>query len=163
MKTIKVLAVIAILFHPLITLFAQGSGKANLRADIETLNDLRDMQISVIDLASKDVLKREEVSNRFFYSLPLNGKYMLHFKKAGHPTTRLIVHTNAPEAPGYNIHFKLNLKNPQPYMESGISISAGTISFNEASGSFELKEPESGNASLCAITFQARVAEPATF
>jgi hypothetical protein len=162
MKSRKLLLAIAIVFSSFST-FAQGSGKVNLRADIQTTNEKRDMQISVIDLASKDLLKREEVSNRFFYSLPLNGRYMLHFKKEGHPTARLIVDTNSPNDLSYNVHFAINLQNLESSMETGISISAGTIGYDSASNGFVLTAPESGKATLAAITYSNLASEIVKF
>lgn len=142
---------------------AQGSGKVNLRAEILTMNDHSDMQVSVVDLASKDVLQREQVATHFFYSLPLDGRFMLHFKKEGHPTTRLIIDTNAPDDFSYNLHVALNLKNPDASMETGISISAGTISFDETLGGFKHQAPESGKANLAAITYTGLATEVVKF
>lgn len=143
--------------------YAQGSGKVNLRATIETSDDLANMQVSVIDLASKDLMQREDVSSRFFYSLPTSGRYMLHFKKEGHPATRLVIDTNTPVDGIYNLHFNLNLANLQENMETGISLSAGTISFDEVLNQFTLKAPQSGKATLAAVTYSAPASEIARF
>jgi len=162
MKSRKFLVAFAIAFSAVGT-FAQGSGKVNLRADIETMNENRDMQVSVIDLASKDLLQREEVSNHFFYSLPLDGRFMIHFQKEGHPTARLIVDTNVPDEQGYNIHFAINLKDPQSAMETGISIAAGTLNYNAVTKGFVLTAPESGKADLAAITYTGLASEVVKF
>ncbi|MBI3135212.1 MAG: hypothetical protein HYZ14_11110 [Bacteroidetes bacterium] len=162
MKSRKFFMAFAMAFSSLIA-SAQGSGKVNLRADILTANEQQNMQVSVINLASKDLLQREEVSTRFFYALPLDGRYMLHFKKEGHPATRLIVDTNTPYDISYNVHFALDLKNLDPTMETGISLSAGTIVFDEVSGGFVLRAPESGKATLAAITYSAAASEVAKF
>lgn len=132
---------------------AQGSGKVMLRADINALNSNKDMQVSVIDLTTKDVIQRDEVSNRFFSTLPLDGRFMVYFKKSGHPSTRMIVDTHNVNAASYHICFSLNLKNLSSEMETGISMSIGTLKFNQGLSNFEFHSATETTAGLMAVTY----------
>lgn len=129
----------------------QGSGKVTLKAEIESANDKRDLQISVLNLATKDLLQRDVVSNLYFCTLPLNTRYMIHFQKAGHPATRLIIDTNAPAEMCYHLNFSLKLNNNTSEMETGISASAGKISFDESTGSFGLTQEGASGAGMLAL------------
>lgn len=132
---------------------AQGSGKVTLKADIESANEKSDLQISVLDLATKDLVQRDVVSNLYHCTLPLNQRYMLHFQKEGHPATRLIIDTNTPVEMSYflNIHLKLN--NSESAMETGISVSAGKIMFDESKGNFDLSQDGATGARMLALTY----------
>lgn len=147
--TILALAIISGAFSA----HAQGSGKVTLKAEIESANEKRDLQISVLDLATKDLVQRDVVSNLYHCTLPLNQRYMLHFQKEGHPATRLIIDTNTPVEMSYflNIHLKLN--NSGSEMETGISVSAGKIIFDEAKGNFDLAQDGATGARMLALTY----------
>ncbi len=149
--TVLALALIIGAFHAL----AQGSGKVTLKAEIESANEKKDLQISVLDLATKDLVQRDVVSNLYHCTLPLNQRYMLHFQKEGHPATRLIVDTNTPVEMSYflNIHLKLN--NSESEMETGISVSAGKIVFNATTGNFDLAQESAAGARMLALSYTA--------
>lgn len=159
MKTKRTLLLVALMFGALIST-AQGSGKVNLKADIESGNDKADLQISIIDIATKDLIKRDLVSDLYFCTLPLNSKYMVHFKKEGHPATRLIVDTNAPLEVSYFLNFKLTLNNSASDLETGISQSVGKIAFDSSTGNFGLFQEGASAAHFLTLTYASN--EPAT-
>jgi hypothetical protein len=132
---------------------AQGSGKVTLKADIESANEKRDLQISVLDLTTKDLVQRDVVSNLYHCTLPLNQRYMLHFQKEGHPATRLIIDTKTPVEMSYFLNLSLKLNNSESAMETGISVSAGKIIFNEAKGNFDLVQEGTTGARMLALTY----------
>jgi len=131
---------------------AESPGRVILVAQIEANNDLKNMQISVIDLSTKAVVQREDVSTRFFSSLPINGRYSLYFKKAGHPAIRMIVDTHIPNSQNYCVHFSLNLKNLNSNLETGISISAGTLKMDHSDSGFILQQSGGSNCNRVVIT-----------
>ena len=131
---------------------AQGSGKVFLKANIETSDNARDLQVSVIDLVTKTVVQREAVSNQFFSSLETNGRYMLYFKKIGHPSARMIVDTKVDGSENYYVHFAVNLRTTGSDMESGISVSAGTLKFDLALAAFIIENPAVAKAGLVTLT-----------
>jgi hypothetical protein len=152
---IKTTILAAALIFGAFSAHAQGSGKVTLKADIESANEKHDLQISLLDLATKELIQRDVVSNLYHCTLPLNQRYMLHFQKEGHPVTRLIIDTNAPVEMSYflNIHLKLN--NSESAMETGISVSAGKIIFDEAKGNFDLAQEGAAGAQMMALTYTA--------
>jgi len=147
MKSIKGLFLFIIAFYT-IQSNAQGSGKVTLRADIKTNNETQFLHVSVVDLCTKIVIQREEVKNSFFASLPLGGKFMLYFKKQGHPSARLLVDTTTDKDDYYFIHFSMDLITSHPELETGISNSVGTLKFNPISSNFQLEAPSSGTLLL---------------
>lgn len=154
MKTKKTILALVIIFSTL-TAVAQGSGKVTLKAEIESADEKRDLQISVIDLVTKNLVQRETVSNMYFCTLPLNGKYMFHFKKDGYPALRMTFDTQAPDEMAYSLNIKLNIDNSKNNIEPGLSQSLGRISFNTVSGNFSLDQEGSGAAGLLAMTHSA--------
>lgn len=142
---------------------AQGSGKVTLKADIESANEKRDLQISVLDLSTRDLVQRDIVSNLYHCTLPLNQRFMLHFQKEGHPATRLIVDTNAPIEMSYFLNISLKLNNSESEMETGISVSAGKIIFNETKGNFDLAQEDSSGARMLALTYTSATPALAKF
>jgi hypothetical protein len=131
---------------------AQGSGKVFLKADIETNNHNKDVQVSVIDLITHKVFQKEEVSDQFFSAVPTQGRYMLYFKKVGHPSARMIIDTNVSTDDTYYVHFSLNLKNTSADLETGISVSAGTIKYDETQSGFVIEQPMASKAGLVTLT-----------
>ena len=83
--------------------FAEGIGSVTLQVQIDANNQNSDMQISIIDLETKDVIQREEVSTQFFSSLSINARYIVYFKKTGHPAIRMIVDTHTDVVANYCI------------------------------------------------------------
>lgn len=132
--------------------FAETTGRVTLLAQIDACNSNQDMKISVIDLATKEVIQREEVSTDFFSSLSINSRYLVYFKKEGHPAMRMIVDTNTDVIANYSVNFSLNLKNLTSNMETGISISVGTLKFDNSKANFILQPSESSNFSRVEIT-----------
>lgn len=131
---------------------AQGSGKVFLKANIETSDDHKDLQVSVIDMVTRTVVQREDVSNRFFSSLATNGRYMLYFKKMGHPSARMIIDTHVETDDTYYMNLALNLKSTGPEMETGISFSAGTLKFDLTKSTFIIENPTASKAGLLTLT-----------
>jgi len=132
--------------------FAEEAGRVTLQAQIDANNQNSDMQISVINADTKDVVQREEVSNQFISSLSINSRYIVYFKKAGHPAIRMIVDTHTNIVANYCINFSLDLKNLNPSFETGISIPVGTLKFDDMTSHFVLQPSVSTNSNLVAIT-----------
>lgn len=132
--------------------FAEATGSVTLQAQIEANNENSDMQISVIEMTTKEVVQREEVSTKFYASLSINSRYIVYFKKAGHPAIRMIVDTHTNMAANYCINFSLNLKNLNPSFETGISIPVGTMKFDDVTSHFVLQPSGSSNCNRVAIT-----------
>ena len=160
MKTTKFYLVILLFIFSGMAL-AQGSGKVMLKADIESSDDKQDVKISVIDLVSKDVLKKEEVTNKFFADIDLNGRYMIYFKKFGHPSARLIVDTNVDTYANYYVHLKLNLMDSDSELETGLSTSLGILSFDKNQAKFQLQPSNLKAASMAQITFSGATSSEA--
>lgn len=152
MKTTKFYLVILCIIISGIAL-AQGSGKVMLKADISTADTKEDVQISVIDLASKAILQKEEVATRFFADIPLNGRYMIYFKKVGHPSARLIVDTNVEAYANYHVHLKLNLSHTNEALETGLSTSLGILNFDKSLASFQLQASSVNASNMAQITY----------
>ena len=132
--------------------FAEEAGIVTLMANINANNTKNDMQISVVNLDTKEVVQKEEVSTNFFSSLSINSRYMVYFKKTGHPAMRMIVDTHTKNIANYRIHFSINLINLTSNLETGISIPVGTLLFDDVSSNFILQPSASSNCNRVAIT-----------
>lgn len=158
MKTSKFIWAVALVMSSFGS-FAQGSGKVTLKAEIESENEKRNLQISVIDLSTKELVQRDVVSNVYFCILPLNHKYMIHFKKEGHPTSRLILNTEAPGDVSYFIHMALKLQNFESETETGISQATGTLAFNSETQNFEHSRTSVSAGSMVTLKYTHKVDE----
>lgn len=136
---------------------SQGSGKVTLKAEIESNNQDKELQISILDFTTKTLVQRDYASKHYTCNLALNQKYLLHFKKEGSPALRMVVETTAPDQFNYFILFKLNLNVNDVAAEQGISQTLGTLSFNENIRSFELKSDNELAASFCKIQHVAEL------
>jgi hypothetical protein len=147
----------------LTALKAQGSGKVFLKVNIETNNHNKDIRVSVIDLITHHVFQEEEVSDQFFSAVPTQGRYMLYFKKVGHPSARMIIDTKVSEEDNYYVHFSLNLTHTGTDVETGISVSAGTIKYDETRLGFIIEQPMASEAGLVTLTSTGKDAGLAKF
>lgn len=163
MRISKLMALAIALTVTSVLSFGQGSGKVQLHGKIETFDQLKNMQVSVLDLASHEVIDRQEIVNNFWCTLPLQGRYMVYFKKESHPTTRLILDTHVPTDNFYFVQFDLNLTQDEESMQTGISLAAGTLKFDTEKGAFTHELSETATAGLIAISHQITGEEVARF
>ncbi|MDG1915880.1 MAG: hypothetical protein P8I55_14985 [Crocinitomix sp.] len=117
----------------------QGSGKLIINADLTSIASYDpDIEVSVINMATNREVLRNSVLENFNYTFPLNGRFMLYFKKSGATSTRLLLDTRTFMSGYYTLSFHLSLGNTAAG-ETASTMPIGTIKFDRATTSFGYK------------------------
>ena len=127
---------------------AQGSGKVTLSADIESIEPVHGIQVTILDMNTKEIIQRTEINSRLYCILALENRYMIYFKKTGLPSARIAVDTRNADVADHNMHVKINLSEESILAEGSISQSAGELTFNSVSGLFTLQSGVPGVGEL---------------
>ncbi len=119
--------------------YAQAVGKLEIKADLSAIAAYDPtIEVSVINMSTNKEMIRKKVNEEFDFAFPLNGRYLLYFKKDGYNTTRIILDTRTFMSGVYTIKFDLGLdKNVQGGDLAAIPI--GTIKFDKATTNFGYK------------------------
>lgn len=117
----------------------QSRGKLNIHADLSSIaNYGPDIEVSVINLATNKEVLRKSVIEGFDYTFPLNGRFMLYFKRTGASSTRLLLDTRTFMSGYYTLSFDLAVGNAAAD-HMGATMPVGTIKFDRSSTSFGYK------------------------
>lgn len=128
------------LFSTTFATFGQGVGKLKIHADLSAIAAIDpEIEISVINLASNQEMARKKVSEGFDFNFPLNGRFLLYFKKEGYKTTRLMLDTHTFMSGNYYFVFEMNL-NKDKKDANGLAIPVGSIVFDSYSSRFGYKK-----------------------
>lgn len=118
--------------------FGQGIGKLEINADLTAIAAFDpEIEISVINMATNKEMARKKVSEMFSFAFPLNGRFLLYFKKEGYQTTRLMLDTHTFMSGFYTVRFDLEINPNQSGDMTAITI--GTIQFDNRSTNFGFK------------------------
>ncbi len=140
--------------------FSQGVGKLSVSADLSDIVAYDpSIEISVINIASNREVLRDQVKDEFNFSFPLNGKFLLYFRKEGFATTRLMVDTHTFLSGIYSVNFNIFMENSNS--NSGIPI--GTIKFDARSESFGYKTSNLLASKSVKVTSSIRESEVISF
>lgn len=122
--------------------WSQGVGRLQINADLSSIAAYDPtIEVSVINLSSNKEMVRQSVTEDFRFAFPLNGRYMLYFKKDGYNTTRLMLDTRTFMSGIYTIRFDLNMDRHEEG-DNAMSIPIGTIKFDKATTNFAYKASE---------------------
>jgi hypothetical protein len=117
----------------------QGSGKLTINADLTSLASYDpDIEVSVINMATNKEVLRNSVLENFHHTFPLNGRFMLYFKKSGATSTRLLLDTRTFMSGYYTLSFDLSVGNTAEG-ETASTMPIGTIKFDRSTTSFGYK------------------------
>ncbi len=116
---------------------SQGIGKLQISADLSAIAEYDPtIEVSVINMSTNKEMVRKKVSEIFDFAFPLNGRFLLYFKKEGFQTTRLMLDTHTFMSGVYTVRFDLGIS---PGDTDNIELSAipiGTIKFDKRSTNF---------------------------
>lgn len=137
--TNRYLFITLFLFSFVFTAAGQGQGKLTINADLSSIaNYDPEIEVSVINLATNREMIRKSVNEDFEYTFPLNGKFMLYFRKEGTSATRLMLDTHTFMSGYYTFSFDLTVGNSARGNEVA-ALPIGTIKFDRASTRFGYK------------------------
>lgn len=142
--------------------FSQGTGKLEINADLSAIAAYDPtIEVSIINMKSNREVVRQKVSDGFHYAFPLDGHFMLYFKKEGYNTTRLMLDTRTFVSGAYTISFGLEMEKN----ESGIveSVPIGTIKFDKTNICFGYKSAELLAQRHLKVVSSVRESEAVTF
>lgn len=144
-------------------LMGQATGRLQVEADLDILAALDPtIEVSVIDLASNTEMMRNEIEEAFRYSFPLNGRYLLYFRKEGYGTTRLMVDTHTFMSGIYSISFNL-IMDKNEASEDERSIPIGTIKFDRYSTNFGYQAANQQLSKTISVLYSMRDSEIVSF